>query len=492
MRARLVSPLVPSRPSRPLALLTTSLLLAACGPAALSPTATGPGLASGVPVPLPTATATDVAPPTTPAAPSVSPGAGQGIVTGSWEGTGTLSWPRHAPSAVLLGDGRVLVVGDEGGKYEGPPEVSRSAEIWDPETGDWKETDYLEKARGLFAAVTLLDGRALIAGGVNAKWESFSSAYVYDPATDRWTKTGLMDTARADPAAAVLKDGRVLVAGGAYYTGVRSAGRLGTATLAAYRAGDAGVGAGRRGILADSWPGPSGRALATAELFDPRTGKWSETGSTRFARIGSAAATLADGRVLIVGSGWAEGVADRARLSAEVYDPATGRFSRIDDLPRPCAWWAAQAVIPLDDGDAVLMGCAADEEYDLEEENVVPVTSTTVFRLDAATGSWTTSTWDRRYPDGLYAGLPGGLVLAAGGEGGEDPYGGTSLGIRDAALYDTAAGTWTMLPEMPGARIAAAVVTLADGSALVAGGYSDPGDGYPVGLGDTFLFRPGG
>ena len=42
--------------------------------------------------------------------------------------------------------------------------------------------------------------------------------------------------------------------------------------------------------------------MATAELFDPTTGSWSQTGPMTYARIGAAAVTLADGRVLVFGS----------------------------------------------------------------------------------------------------------------------------------------------------------------------------------------------
>ena len=86
----------------------------------------------------------------------------------------------------------------------------------DPVTQRWSEADSLPKARGQFAAVRLQDGRALIAGGTNADWYSYSSACLLDPASGRWTRTGVMGSARTSPAAAVLPDGRVLIAGGGY------------------------------------------------------------------------------------------------------------------------------------------------------------------------------------------------------------------------------------------------------------------------------------
>jgi hypothetical protein len=58
--------------------------------------------------------------------------------------------------------------------------------------------------------------------------------------------------------------------------------------------------------------------LASAELYDPKTGKFSATGSMAVARDTQTATLLLDGRVLVAEGG------DR---SAELFDSRTGRFS---------------------------------------------------------------------------------------------------------------------------------------------------------------------
>jgi Kelch motif len=83
--------------------------------------------------------------------------------------------------------------------------------------------------------------------------------------------------------ATLLPDGRVLVAGGT---------------------GDSEVG-------------------ATAEIYDPKTGTFSPTGSMTAARISHTATLLADGRVLVAGGSDEYGLV----APAEVYDPQTGTFS---------------------------------------------------------------------------------------------------------------------------------------------------------------------
>lgn len=80
--------------------------------------------------------------------------------THTWQAAASLNWSRYyAPwGAVLLADGRVLVVGGTSS--------TKIAETWDPDAGFWTNTGPLFNARTRnFGLVRLNDGRVLVDGG---------------------------------------------------------------------------------------------------------------------------------------------------------------------------------------------------------------------------------------------------------------------------------------------------------------------------------------
>jgi N-acetylneuraminic acid mutarotase len=132
--------------------------------------------------------------------------------------------------------------------------------------------------------------RVLAVGGIATDASAIAGAEIYDSVSATWASTGSIHTGRNDFGLTVLRDGSVLATGG---------GR-----------GD------------EHLP-----RHASAEIFDPETGKWSFTGrmATPRSEMEHAVVLLRDGRVLVPG-GYRKHATPIA--SAEVYDPESGTWTK--------------------------------------------------------------------------------------------------------------------------------------------------------------------
>jgi hypothetical protein len=219
--------------------------------------------------------------------------------TGTFSPTGSMTTARSDQTATLLDDGRVLITGGQG-STEGPDGTFNlsSAELYEPATGKFTATGSMMVARYDHTAALLADGRVLIAGD-NFAAAKEDRAELYDPATGKFSPTGSMIWPGWYRTATMLADGRVLVAGGGE-----------SGTLPAPTPTPTEPASSPMGVVYE--PG------ASAELYDPKTGTFSATGSMTAWRSRGGAVLLPNGRVLLLGGGVA---------SAELYDPATGKFS---------------------------------------------------------------------------------------------------------------------------------------------------------------------
>ena len=115
-------------------------------------------------------------------------------------------------TATRLPDGKVLVVG--GFIDDNFSVTTAAAELYDPATGFFSPAGDLAQARGNHRAVLLANGKVLVVGGLTSGNTMTASAELYDPATDVFTPTGSMSIPRAGFSANLLPSGEVLVVGG--------------------------------------------------------------------------------------------------------------------------------------------------------------------------------------------------------------------------------------------------------------------------------------
>jgi N-acetylneuraminic acid mutarotase len=94
-------------------------------------------------------------------------------------------------------------------------------------------------------------------------------------------------------------------------------------------------------------------ALAAAELFDPATGKWSAAASMPGPHTRHVAVTLPDGRVLIIGGRAGEGSQDDYLATVDAYDTQADRWQRLAPLGEPRERHVA---VVLDDGRVFVAG----------------------------------------------------------------------------------------------------------------------------------------
>jgi hypothetical protein len=350
-----------------------------------------------------------------------------------------------SPITVALADGRVLVAGGADQVTEDGP---LPATVVDPRTG---AAVLIPRAvNGVGAGVLLPDGRVfLVAHDRNA---TSSLAYLVDPTAKSVRRIQVPGFSNAppfgvEPALALLRDGRVLVSGG----------------------------------QADVYK-PD--LLASALLFDPATATFAETGSMHTARWHHAMVTLPDGRVLVAGGegSVSDGSAPPTWLSsAEVYDPATGRFTAI--APMQNVSGAAMAVLLPNGRVAVLPQWSTDQDYLTERTGVSPVGEV----FDPMTGTFTLALGSLPTIADSATLLTGGRLLVTGaalpGPSASGP------GLRSwAVVYDPDAGGTTGLPAPMGRLPGTAA--LPDGGVVLAWGFGLDDLAYTQGsemlLVDTF------
>jgi len=135
--------------------------------------------------------------------------------TGQFSPSGSMSAARDRPTASVLPDGRVIVIGGQGANGQSVT----TAEIWDPSTGQFSiaASPTPLSPRMAHTATTLVGGAIVVVGG----WDSSAKAttpsavvYCATGASPGFASLPPLPFASHDAAAVAFADGRMLVAGG--------------------------------------------------------------------------------------------------------------------------------------------------------------------------------------------------------------------------------------------------------------------------------------
>jgi N-acetylneuraminic acid mutarotase len=267
-----------------------------------------------------------------------------------------------------------------------------------------------------------------------------------------WVPTGSMSTPRSNFSSTNLADGRVLVAGGEAFFGSLLAtaevydpgtGSFApTGSLAGARELQAAARLPNGNVIVAGGYGPSGSSestLSSAELYNPATGRWSPTGSMLVADSGLTATLLGNGLVLVTGF---------TGSNPEIYDPVHGTWSDTGPLPVSGEYGLAA---PLHNGQVLLAAGASG--------------SSAIY--NPATNSWSaTGSAASSHLGGTATTLANGEVLAAGGvSNGGYP-------LSSSELYDPSRGTWGPAGMLPAGREGQSAVLMPNDEVLLAGGCS--------------------
>ncbi len=404
----------------------------------------------------------------------------------------------NGATVTLVAAGICTIAANQAGNanYNPAPQVLLGfsvAGVGPPPTMQFNPTGAMATARSDHTATLLLDGRVLIAGGLNAVGAPLNSAELYCPdnaqappsfvlcpAAQRgaFSATNNMPVAAAGHTATRLHDGTVLVLGGGnanvqwFTPSDQSWGTLDaipivgrayhTATL--LRNGTVFVAGGLDA---------QGAALNTTFILDPTTTPWTvaQGPNLNFAREGHTATLLPDDTVLIAGGRRLIDPSTYAVVGEfEVYDPsaAEGAFGNgeiFDEaaMSRGRFWHAADLVGnrvvitggSCDTSSTLSTSLASTEYFDLNTGAEPPVACA------SPGGSRDLQQARRAF---TMTALRDGSLLAIGGADG------AALRRNSSELFSSGPGTFSLGPVMTDARAVHQATLLLDGRVLVSGG----------------------
>lgn len=223
---------------------------------------------------------------------------------------------RSAPGGAVLANGQVLVAGGWNNQT-----LTSSAELYDPASGTFTLTGSMDSGHYLAGWGSpwpvLANGKALVAGGLDASGALLASAQLYDPTAGTFSSTGPLGTA------VVAYDPVTLQGGGALFIGGYSSVTVATLTASG-------------GFM---FTGGTNQV----QRYDPTSGAFVSAGTLAEGRLFGCNVVLTSGTVLAIGG--FQGVSTTFETNIEKYDPSTSTWSTVGTLPAGPVYCAVSAFL---------------------------------------------------------------------------------------------------------------------------------------------------
>ena len=265
-----------------------------------------------------------------------------------------LSRSYHSAAVV---NGKIYVMGGAGADNK----PIASVQVYDPTTGTWAERASMPTPRALFGA-SAVGGTIYAVGGTTRGPDKLAVVEAYDTATNTWSRKSDMPTPRNALSTAVV-DGKVYAIGG--------------------------WGMDRpEGGWESLDPAATARDFATVEAYDPKTDTWSRRADMPTPRS-HLTVSAAGGKIYAIGGGIPPRTpgAGQYHPQLEVYDVAANRWARAADLPTLRSVMSSSVV----DGRIYVMGGAfSDKAASSAQEILRTLRVLSVVEVyDPASGRWT-------------------------------------------------------------------------------------------------------
>jgi hypothetical protein len=303
-----------------------------------------------------------------------------------------------------------------------------------------------------------------------------------------FTATGNMETARELHTATLLGNGKVLLVGGNDSTGKALASAelfdptSGTFTMT----GSLGTAGGQTAtlltngkVLVTGGVDANGGLLSLAEIFDPATGSFSPTGNMETTRSGHTATLLNNGKVLVAGGDPPPTLGGSFHATAELFDPATGTFTPTGNMETQhrdqVSGRAGHTATLLQNGKVLVVGGYEFFVFTIgPAERIYRASIQTAELFDPTSGTFT-PTGSMETPRWAHTTtlLNDGTVLVTGGTNFNFQFGvSNDIALSTSERFDPAKGAFARTGSMTTPRTGHSATLRSDGTVLVAGGSS--------------------